>query len=524
MGSRQAPPNRSGDVADHVTSRWWPLAAITVVVVALALAGVLPRWPGLPHLVALPPVDLFADLRVLLTRATSVPAFALLLALVFGVRVLVMSLLLGGLTRDRLRFGAVFYGIVFLPSLAAAQFGYMAFAVLYSRLFWPAVAVVTVLALLAGPMPWQGSTRLRTALYRTWRGGLRVGIMLPYAAVIVLLSVVTHVWPGSEVALVPISALATGVTIGLLSRPPRPGALPRLVVAGVAFAVASTVFVTTRDVQAPPPPQPREGSMMVMSGINSSSGNGDVFFTDPQDYGLTCEQLFYYSYAGPGDGQPRGDARCPIRTGAPFEPEHTRRPMAEQVAVFSEQVRGLPRPLMVMVHSHSAWVAWKAVSSGKAPEVDVLILNGAFRESIQGYLAPGERGPGRVASDLLRLLLPVGTLFGLHLDLDSPAPRETLADPDAPEQIFARPLPPGVRVISVTSATDLPLMPGGWRLPVERNACPLREAHPYLPGSNGMLDEVNRFLRGAPPRSCPPWRDWGTAMTRSFGVPAANEG
>lgn len=64
-----------------------PLAVVAVVVTVLAAMNVLPPWPGLPHLVALPPVDLFADLRVLLTQATSGSAFVLLLALVLTVRV-----------------------------------------------------------------------------------------------------------------------------------------------------------------------------------------------------------------------------------------------------------------------------------------------------------------------------------------------------------------------------------------------------------------------------------------------------
>src|SRR5690606_41185979 len=41
------------------------LLAVTAVVTVLAATGVLPRWSGLIHLVALPPLDLIADLRVL---------------------------------------------------------------------------------------------------------------------------------------------------------------------------------------------------------------------------------------------------------------------------------------------------------------------------------------------------------------------------------------------------------------------------------------------------------------------------
>ncbi|GGM78939.1 hypothetical protein GCM10012275_56970 [Longimycelium tulufanense] len=521
MGRHRLRPPSAEPAQGVAVRQLLPLAAIAVVVTVLAWANVLPRWPGLPHLVALPPLDLFADLRVLLTRATSVPAFVLFLALVLTLRVLVMAVMLGGLSWRRVRLAASFYGVLLLPMLIAAEVDYIAFAVLYARPFWIVVASVAILVLLAGPVPWQGSTRMRTALTRTWRGGLRVGILLPYGAVVVLLGVATDVWPGSTVILVPISALATGVTIWLLSRPPRSGALLRLAVAGVAFLAAGSAFVATRQHEPPPPPSAREGSLMVMSGISSSSGHGAVFHTRPEHFGLTCEQMYYYSYKGPGDGQPRGFAKCPIRTGAPFEAHHTRRPMEEQAAVFAEQVRGLPRPLRVMAHSHSAWVVWMAVADGMAPEVDVLILNGPFQESIQGYPPPGENAPGKVAGDLLRVFMWAANHFGALVEPDAPATRATLGDPGTPPAIFARPLPPGVRAIALHAAADLPLQPSGWRLPVEHNACPLRVAHTELPKSDAIREEVNRFLDGRPPPPCPPWRDWGAAMTRGFSVPAA---
>ncbi|MPY97291.1 MAG: hypothetical protein GEU97_04725 [Actinophytocola sp.] len=500
----------------------WPLAALTVVITALGAAGALPVWPGLPHLVALPPLDLYTDLRVLLTRATSVPGFVAVLALVFAVRVAVLAAMLGGITTRRLRFAALCYAVAFLPLLLAAQVNHMAYALLYSRAFWPTVAVVAAVVVLGAAVPWQGTTRLRSALRATWRGGLRIGVVLAYAAAVIAVGVAAHTWSGLAVPLVPVSALLTGVTVRLLARPPRPGAYVRLAVAVAAFVVAASVFVVTRPVTPAPVPAPREGSLLIMSGISSSSGYGAVFHMPPERFGLTCDQIYYYSYAGKGDGQPRGDARCPIRTGAPYSWQHTGRPMAEQVAAFADQVRDLPRPLTVAGHSHAAWVAWQAVSRGLAPEVDALILIGPFSESTHGYLDAGERGQGRVASLLLRELLPLTDLVDFRFDPDAPAVRETLADAVAIERIFATPLPPNVRAISVTSATDLPLMPHGWRLPVERNACPVREAHPYLPTSDALYREVNRFLDRRPPPPCPAWRTWGAAMSWPFGVPPAD--
>lgn len=512
---------RPGRSRDSSGPRLWPLAAVASVVVLLAVLGVLPVWSGLPHLVAVPPLDLYTDLRVLLTRARSLPEFAGLLILVFGARTAVLALMLGGLSRRRIGFAATCYASVALPLFVAAQFNYVSFAVLYGRVFWITVAGVALVVVLGAAVPWQGSTRLRTAIRRSWRGGLRVGVVLAYAVAAVLIGVVAETWPVTTIWLVPVSAALTALAVRAFARSPRPGGRRRLAVAAAMFLAASVVFVATRGVDPDPSPPPRAGSLLLMSGINSSSGDGAVFGVEPAKYGMTCEQVYYFSYAGLGNGQPEGDAVCPIRTGAPFVQEHTHRPMAELAESLAEQVRGLPRPLIVAAHSHSAWVAWLAVAKGMVPEVDVLVLAGPLPDSAHGYLGPDERGPGRVASDLLRLIAPATRIAGFNFEPDAPAFRSMLGDRHGPERIMSLPLPEKVRVISIPSTGDLPVLPSGWELPVDRNACPVREPHTSLPASEALLREVNRFLDGEPPPPCPPWRSWGVPMSRPFGVPPA---
>ena len=517
----------------------WPLAGVAAVVILLTLTGVVPPWSGLIHLVGLPPLDLFADLRLLLTRTTSVPSFLALLVLVATVRICVLALLLGGLTRDRLRLAALFYAAALPLLLLAATIDFAAYAVLYSRLFWPAVAVVAVVVLVAGPALWQRAdggphrpgpgqpasplpARLRTGLGRSLRRGLRLEVMVPYAAAVVALGAVADVtddWV--SVAVVPVSALATAAAISALARPVPGRARRRLAVAAIVAVLVGGAFVTTRTVAPAPPAEARPGSLFIMSGINSSSGSGSIFETDVEALGYGCDQVYYFSYAGTGDGAPQGDATCPIRTGAPYQPDDTLRPVSEQVDLFAAQVRDLPRPLVVAGHSLAAWVAWEAVATGRAPQVDVLVLVGPFPDSPVGFPPAGTDGAGRVAGDLLRLLTPLAEAGDFHFDPEAPAARELLATPNAASEVFGRPLPERVRAVSITSATDLPLMPGGWRLPVERNACPVREAHPYLPETPAFYQEVNRFLDRAPPLPCPRWRDWGAPAARPFGVPPA---
>lgn len=499
--------------------RWWPLAAAAALVVLLAVTNAVPTWPGLIHLVALPPLDQFADLRLLLSRAPSWPVFLMLLAAVSAARVALMAWLLGGLDARRLRFAALFYAVAFGPVLLAAFADATAYAVLYSRLFWPAVALVGVLVLTLGPVPWQGTVRLREALALTRRRGLRVEVTLPYCAVVLALGALAERVPVLTVPLVPVSAVTTGLAIRAMHRPAlrRPGAAVSAFVA--ALVAVSIAFVATRGYDEPEPGPPQPGSLLILSGINSASGRGAIHATDVHRLGYRCEQVYYFSYAGPGDGQPQRDATCPIRTGAPYGPSDTQRPFQEQVDLFVEQASGLPRPLVVAAHSHAVWVVWEAVATGRA-DVDALLLVGPFPSTPTGYPPPGVNAPGRVFADLLRLAAPATDLVRFHFDPETPAARDLLGTAGAAESVLARPLPGAVRASSLPSATDLPLMPDGRELDVERNECPARVAHPYLPKSAAFEDAAIRFLNGRPPPPCPPWRDWGAVLVRPFGVPA----
>lgn len=93
--------------------------------------------------------------------------------------------------------------------------------------------------------------------------------------------------------------------------------------------------------------------------------------------------MYYFSPPGTGGGQPRLESTWPIRTGAPYEPADTQRPVEEHVAAFAEQAANLQPPLTVAAHSHAGWIAWDAVVTGGA-QVDVLILVGAFPETRSG--------------------------------------------------------------------------------------------------------------------------------------------
>lgn len=494
---------------------------LVVGVTALTLAGLVPRWPGAVHLVALPPLDLAADLRWILARAPSWPIAVAAVALSLSVRTGVLAALLGD-PRRTWRTAALLHLVAFVPVLLAAQLDFIAHAVLYSRLFGGGLALLGLTFLVTAGLPWTGQRRPGAAFRRNWRAGLRVVDLALYAVALTIVGAVAEVVPPPAVAaLVPVSGALTLVVVARLRAPVPPA--PRWRLAGVTvlgLAVFAAVVVTRGTPWAWSQAE-RDGSVLIMSGINSRSGEGAIFELEPGRLGYTCDQFAYFSYAGPGDGQPRGSAACPKTQGAPYEPEDTQRPFGEQVDLLVEQASALEPPVVVLAHSQAAWVAWQAASEDRVPGLTAVVLVGPFPASPIGYPPPDHDGPGRVGGDLLRVLAPISDLVEFDFVVDAPLSRELLATPDASGAVFDQPIPDEVPVLAVTATSDLALMPDGWRIAGAEDACPVREAHPYLPITPAFHDVVDRFLDGEPPGTCPVWPDVYRTAAQAFGAPPA---
>jgi hypothetical protein len=503
------PASRAGTVGRGPVRQAAVLGGLSLVLLAGGGTGLLPRWPGLVHLVALPPLDLFTDLRVLVSKASGYPSLAAGLSVAVTVRTVVLALLLGGLDRRRLGFAFRFYLTVLPLALLAALVTYVGHAGLYSGLHWIGMGLALLGLVGFGAAPWLGASRVREALRTSWRTGLRVWPLLAYAATLTFLG--GAAFPAGVagwLAAVPTSAALTLVTLTWLSKPARTR-LGHLAVAGALVIVAFGGFAIAAADEPDRATVQRNGSLLAMSGMNSASGEGAVLEVDhPAVFGYRCEQVYYVSYAGVGDGQPQGEAVCPIRTGAPYTAGDTRlRPFAEQVDHLVEQVETQgPAPITLLAHSQGAWVAWQAAAEGRLDGVETLVVIGPFPDSALGWPPPGEAGPGRVGADFLLLLRPVTGLIGFEFDPYEPIARDLLKEANQPRAIYEQPLPDDLSVLSVFGIGDLALNPGGWRLDGAADGCPVLSDHPDLPRSGDLQRQINAFLAGEPPPPCPRWR------------------
>lgn len=501
--------------------RWWPLGAVTGAVMLLAAVGVLPEWPGLAHQVALPPFDLLADVRVIMRDATSPLACAAGIVLAIAARACVLALLLGWSAR-RVGFAARFYSAAAVPALLAAGLDFAGRAVLYALVLGAGLAVTLVTFFVLAPVPWTGAEQLRRALGCAFRNRLRLGLTLPYVVALAVLTSLVPVDGGAAaVAIVPVSAVLTAIAGTRLAMPAR-RINARALVAGLgalALVLALVVVLASPSETEPRPPRRMPGSLFLVAGVDTASGNGAMFQLDPRDLGFTCEQVFYFSYAGVGDGARRHAARCAIRTGAPYRKTDTSRPLSELSATFVEQLEALEPPVVVIAHSQGAWIAWSALARERSPAVSDLVLLAPFDETLTAYPPSGRNGAGAVGGATVRALTDLGRQLGFsEFDPDGPLARALQGTAGGAQAVFARPLPSRIRILAVLSRFDLPLVPGD----APRGAletCPAWVLHGGLPTASSVMPSVASFLAGRTPEECAGWVRALARPAAAFGSP-----
>lgn len=466
---------------------WLPFFVVAAAVTILGAAGALPRWSGLVHAVAPPPLDISFDLRVLVARAPSYGVFVAGAVASLTVRSLVLAALLEafGDTRSlgrRLVTAARLYGMAAVLLAPAAGLGFAGLAAVYAWYAWAGLALTLLVALRLMPRAvGEGSP-----LTPVWAlaGLVGLGALAEAAGGV------------APVALVPVSAV---FTVFVLRRMPRRTSSPSPA-AGLLLAAALLVGATP---VAASPITP-ETTLLLVPGVDTASGRGALYRFQPSRLGLGCERVFYYSYLGPGRGPPGGEAACPLRFHAPYGKGDTQRPLGELVDAFARQVARIRSktagaPVAVVTHSQGAVIAWAAVASGTAEGVSHIVSLAGFPHSPVGYPPPGEDGQGRIGADALRLLSATSRWLGEGtFSPDAPLARQILARPDGLEGVFGRPLPPGVDAATVSTSFDVIAAPEGSRIPGVAGWT-VDATHVDVVDSPGMYAAVGAILRGHDP-------------------------
>jgi hypothetical protein len=490
-----------------------PLVVVAAAVTLLVVVGALPAWAGLAHHTALPPLDLFADVRVLLAEAPSYPWFVAGLAASVAARTLVLAAVLGALHRPGLARIAKFYAVALVPALVSGALGFAGVAAVYSTFLWIGVAVALVAAVAMGPRPWRPPAR--------WdRPGARAAVAAYLVALLVVSLGSALGSTVARVALVWVSAALTVLVARWLSGPPIE-ARPLAGAALVLLLVVAPLPAASEPV--PAQAQAGRGTLFLVPGIGGSSGTSSVFGLDPAALGFDCRRTAYFSYAGTGRGAPQRQSRCPITTGTPYRAADTRRPLDELAATFRDQLAGLTPPVVVVAHSQGGWVVTAGLqetATRSVDAVDALVLLGAFPRHERGYVLDGT-GPGLVGTDGLESLTgALRDLDATSFDPRSPLARELLGTPGAVDGLMTAGSPRRVRVATASSAYDLPVMPRDWQLDGAADLCPVYAQHGDLPTSSTVLRQVRGFLDGRDQGRCSWWHRWPAQAFAAFGTPS----
>lgn len=478
-------------------ARWWPLGALTVVTLLLVAVGPMPNWPGLAHAVALPPLDLAMDLRVLVARAPGYPQLALGLAASLVVRMALLGALFVtlGVTRSpRVAFGyaARLYVAALVPLAVAGAFTFAGLASLYAWYAWFGVALAVLIAVIL-------------SVRRLARPGTRLrqtALVIGYLIVLTGVGALGRLRPwGAPVAVV-LSAVLTGVVLSRLVAP-RPGHRRAHTWAKVAtgFLLAAALVVPPARAQAP---VASDASLFIVPGVDTETGQGAAFRIDPAALGFSCERVFYFSYRGPDGDAPQGEAACPIRLHRPYAARATRAPIGLLVDAFDAQLAAIREqtggaPIVVVTHSQGAVIAWRAAARGRAEGVVALVALGGFPHSPVGYPPPRVDGPGRIGADALRVVSWFSRVLGFGtFDPDSPLARETLARTNGLEEVFGEPLPTGTTGVLLFASADAIVAPEGRELP-EDATFDIVATHVGITESAAAGSAVRAILSGGRP-------------------------
>jgi hypothetical protein len=241
----------------------------------------------------------------------------------------------------------------------------------------------------------------------------------------------------------------------------------------LAFFISSGIDRNLRDYDVVPADY--EGSLLVLSGADSTSRTGALADLDPGALGYGPDQTELLSYA---------------RNRYRYEAVDTRGNLDAIAVRVAEQIAE-PRndPVVLLGHSQAALILDRIYDRNRTgPDVAAIISPSPTRPPALDVPPPGENGTGRVGGDLARgfaVFLDVVNLATYDLDVPS-APvdleRVEVTDADTPR-------------LALWALGDSVLLDGDWRRPGETNLVVFSD-HVGATRNPRALDSARLFLQG----------------------------
>ncbi len=328
---------------------------------------------------------------------------------------------------------------------------------------------------------------------------------------------------------------------GVVDQPVRTGlrSLELVAPGGAALALALDVveawerarLVASRPCTAAadaPPTSPGSGRVaLLVGGLGSSSTSASIDELDTAGLGYDAGLVLRFSYAGGRVPDPTD--RIPAVAATAYGPEDSqadlRRAGARLADLIEQVLAGVPgRPIDLLAHSQGGLVARLALAElerrhgpGWFDRIGVLVTLGTPHGGADLATAVGAIGATPAGSALLDA---VGRLGDLALDDDAPAVRQLAETSAVVDELRARPLPPGVRAVSIAARGDLVVpaprteLRGAPQVVVGLDGV---HAHADLPGRPETAREVALALAGMPRRAA----RWGRRCETSWWAPGS---
>lgn len=248
------------------------------------------------------------------------------------------------------------------------------------------------------------------------------------------------------------------------------------IISALLIAALFSLAAYDRFIRAPEPVRsaPRQGLLIVLGGVDTTSKSGAFADLDPRTLGFRRSRARQLSYRG---------------AGKTYEKEDTRRPLYRSAQIISKQIKTAARPRSLIGHSQAALILDRILAADlPAPERAVMLAPPPPQAPIVDFPAPDRAGTGRPAGDLSRLLASGLDLIGFDpFDVDAPnAP--TRLDPVVVKKSE-------IPRLSVWALGDSVWLEGDWRRPGEINVIALTD-HVGVTDNGAALDAANDFFAG----------------------------